>query len=73
MNTKPDCMRPGCDRVADSRGLCRPDYIRAAKLVRDGRTTWEDLEARGRALSKGSGSITRWFLDVGESAAKPVE
>lgn len=45
---KKPCLRPNCGRPAHSRGLCRYCYKAADTLIKQGRTTWERLEKRGR-------------------------
>jgi len=49
------CVVPGCSREATSRGLCGSCYLAASKLVKQGRTTWEALQARGLALAPTAG------------------
>lgn len=45
------CLVTGCDRKGDdSRGMCSACYANAARLVRNGKTTWKSLERRGLAL-----------------------
>lgn len=44
------CLRPGCKREAECRGLCRSDYQTAYQLVADGVTTWEQLQRNGKVL-----------------------
>ena len=50
----PACLREGCkrDTYGGSRGLCTSHYAVLQSLVKRGRTTWEQLEADGRALPK---------------------
>jgi len=55
------CLREGCKRPAFSRGLCNPDYVTAARLVREGKTTWDALEKAGKSLPSKRGT-TSWFL-----------
>jgi len=43
------CIIPGCTRPVKSRGLCEPCYQTAARVVRYGSTTWDDLVAIGLA------------------------
>jgi hypothetical protein len=44
------CLRPECGGEAFKRGLCGPCYRRACKLVRRGKTTWENLENNKKCL-----------------------
>ena len=41
------CLNPTCDRESQNRGLCHPCYVAAYRLVKAGKTTWADMEARG--------------------------
>lgn len=63
-NPKPQCLRPDCTREARSRGLCKTDNASAAKLVREGLTTWATLEANGKAKPLRHGAVKIWFLDI---------
>lgn len=47
---KSKCLRPTCKGRAHCRGLCRPCYMTAAKLVNRGRTTWAKLVRAKKAL-----------------------
>lgn len=47
MKTGP-CAQPGCPRPEATRGLCRPHYDVAKKLVASGATTWSELESMGK-------------------------
>jgi hypothetical protein len=64
----PDCLVPGCPRPEDLRGLCARCYTHASQLVRDGLTTWEKLEAEGKARPKAKPAPSdlphrqAWFL-----------
>lgn len=40
------CMLPGCNLLLKCRGLCRKHYWNAAAQVREGVTTWAELEAK---------------------------
>ena len=52
-------MNPACTYNVRSeeltRGLCKCCYHRALRLVRDGTTTWERLEAEGKTRPKKQG------------------
>lgn len=41
------CAIEGCDRKANTRGLCRSCYHTALRLVQAGETNWDDLEKAG--------------------------
>ena len=41
------CLTPGCIRLAWNRGACKSCYSRHAWSVRQGKTTWAELEAVG--------------------------
>jgi hypothetical protein len=60
------CLHPECIREASTRGLCHQCHVNAAMLVHRGKTTWDDLEARGKVNpKKGRGRPTgknAWFL-----------
>ncbi len=43
------CISPNCVRVPVNRGLCSACYQAACTVVRDGRTTWEELATNGLA------------------------
>ena len=59
--SKPRCLRAGCKRAAEIRGLCRSDYQTAYVLVATGVTTWEQLERKGR-VDERRPSPKEWFL-----------
>ena len=46
------CLEHGCDRPATLRGLCTKHYQTLAILVRDGDSTWEELEFEHRCLKR---------------------
>ena len=61
------CRHPECPKVAINRGVCLKHYQLAARLVREGRTTWPILEAWAKVLpSTGTGTRNLkqglWFL-----------
>lgn len=41
------CMVHGCEKEARSHGVCRTHYKMLLKMVRQGDTTWQELEANG--------------------------
>jgi hypothetical protein len=56
------CLYPGCERESRARGLCNPHYTAACFLVKRGKTSWEELETKGKSLpSRIAGN--RWFLE----------
>ena len=54
LKTDEHCLIPGCKRclVDGSRGLCKNHRVMAGAKVRAGKTTWEELEAKGLARRK---------------------
>jgi hypothetical protein len=44
------CSVPGCDRETLARALCKSCYNSATREIRDGRTTWDELEWLGLAV-----------------------
>lgn len=48
------CLKPGCERDSylGSRGLCTSHYAILHAKVKNGRTTWEELESQGLSLPK---------------------
>ncbi len=42
------CLAPSCSHKVTTRGLCAAHYAFAYRLVKEGKTTWEKLEKRGR-------------------------
>tara|TARA_R100000458_G_scaffold59951_1_gene73209 strand:+ start:29713 stop:29952 length:240 start_codon:yes stop_codon:yes gene_type:complete len=62
------CIAPNCERHVYSRGLCISHYNMASKLVSEGKTNWNKLEANGKVLPvKGKQGArdgsTEWFLN----------
>ncbi len=41
-----ECMSPSCTRPVYCRGVCRSCYYAARRLIKNEKTTWEDLEKR---------------------------
>ncbi len=63
---RPKCLRPGCDKEAESRGLCRPDYNAAKQAVKKGFASWDKLQEMGKVLPKQRGhnpASWGWLLD----------
>lgn len=64
------CLNPAhADREATSRGLCKTCEQSARALIKKGQTSWQKLEASGRALPiKHSGGpkseIQEWLLSA---------
>ena len=48
-----ECLRPGCHAKPHGRGLCTTDYNTVARLVKEGRTSWGELEKKGKILPQG--------------------
>lgn len=70
------CLRPGCGRVAVTRGLCMADYNVARRLVEKRQVTWAVLEAAGRCgRSRGRARAVTgaqaWFLGPVPAAVVP--
>jgi len=55
----PKCLVPDCGRPQQTRGLCIGCYAVARTAVKEGATTWDVLQAKGRALPRGGASGTR--------------
>jgi len=77
LSTKPPCLAPNCGTISGNRGLCASCYRTASYLVKEGKVTWDILEARGKALPrrKAGGLSTRaqWFLDgLGDSDSQAL-
>tara|TARA_R100000008_G_C3532435_1_gene140028 strand:- start:416 stop:778 length:363 start_codon:yes stop_codon:yes gene_type:complete len=69
----PNCLVPGCETEAKTRGLCSTHYMYAHRLVTRGQTTWPELERQGKCLpSHSNPSPTKdWFLNgVGEDTVQ---
>lgn len=60
------CLTPECGKPGRTRGLCSRCYTVARRLVKDGRTTWDALEAKGRvskpARSRGKEAVESFLL-----------
>jgi hypothetical protein len=50
MRPAPDCCLSCPCRLVSCRGLCQRCYGRLCRLVRQGKTTWAELEQAGRCL-----------------------
>ena len=63
---KPEkCLNPTCKREQRCRGLCKPCYVSALRLVAEGAVGWESLEKAGKAKPPGRDRVvgtTEWFL-----------
>lgn len=42
-----NCKIEGCEKKATSHGVCRTHYKMLLKMVRNGTTTWSELEQNG--------------------------
>lgn len=62
---KKKCLNPNCESKSGSRGLCIPCYNTALEAVRNGVTTWEELEKnkKVKAATRGKKHIREWLLD----------
>lgn len=59
---KRTCKVPRCGMAAISRGLCATHYQTAYQLIMVGKTTWEELEQRGRVDPARVATGRDWFL-----------
>lgn len=61
---KRTCLFPGCKEDPHSRGLCKPHYQNAYRLVTRGKTTWKKLVTDGKATPalKVDKKSRDWFL-----------
>lgn len=70
------CLRPGCTKYSDARGLCKGCYVYARNEVISGRRTWEELERLGKVLPRkqkwARSPITQWFRGGKASHADQV-
>ena len=64
-----DCKYPECDEDAGARGLCQKHYAMAYDLVLRAKTTWAELEAKGKSLPTQKRSSNRWFLEEESTSA----
>ncbi len=66
MNNKRKCLTPECTNFASVRGLCLSCYPIAARLVKEGKTTWLKLEKTKKCFPSKTNNIrsnkTNWFL-----------
>lgn len=65
-NSTPKCLR--CGVMARTRGVCVKCYDHYRNLVRDGETTWADLEAAGLVLPPRKNLI--YFPAVGRTTRR---
>ena len=59
------CLYPDCEHPVRCRSLCPVHYATAQRLVKEGRTTWKELEDTGRCGASNRspyGAYTEWFL-----------
>ncbi len=68
MNEKLGCLFPGCGKLSKTRGLCDKHINAAKQAVRDGATTWDQLEREGRC----SRLKTTPYRNVIDRAAKGI-
>ncbi len=71
------CLVPGCEgdprARSAARGLCKAHHMTALRLVRQGSTTWDELEGRGRVLPSRNprdrrGPAARWLLGLDDES-----
>lgn len=58
------CLVPQCTNLARSRGLCPSCSASARKLIKQGKTTWEELVKKGKALEIKAGVRGASFRDA---------
>ncbi len=46
---KNKCLIDGCDEIQNTRGMCNLDYQLACRIIKEKKTTWEELEEKGMA------------------------
>lgn len=60
------CFYPGCKEFKSAKGLCINHYNSALRLVKSGKTTWEELDKKGKAkhlIDRSLGLKKSWFLE----------
>lgn len=60
---------PKCENEESSRGLCQGCYTVASQLVKNGQTSWQDLEMAGKCKAAGTEKRTQriqWLLSPQE-------
>lgn len=57
------CVTPGCGKQRKTRGLCVTCYQAALKRVNSGETSWEQLEAEGKAEPSGAKAANAVFVN----------
>lgn len=68
MKAKLKCLYPNCESTdRNVRGLCSNHYNMAHRLVKLGKTTWEELEKKGKTKPPTGkwghgGEVTKHFL-----------
>jgi hypothetical protein len=69
MSKKKICLVPKCGNKVRARGLCPSHYAYTQYLVAEGKTSWVDLVAEGKALGTNAngkrGEFTKWLLGKG--------
>lgn len=50
MSISTKCIISGCDAEAQWKGLCRSCYGQAIQLIKEDKTTWEELTSLGLAV-----------------------
>lgn len=66
------CLFPSCTKQSVTRGLCKTHYMYALRLVKSGKTTWEELEQSNRCKPpkriNHNTSAYKWFLKSKKTA-----
>lgn len=65
MNTVNECLVPGCQDEAATRGLCSVHYQNARRLVLRSKISWDSLEKDGKVKKRYNRhkDATKFFLD----------
>ena len=71
-----ECIVPGCNRTAVTRGLCHSCYMVARRLVKNGVTSWITLKSAGLATGRqyrafGTGPFVIAFAKLQDASAEP--
>lgn len=66
------CKIEGCGKRAHTRGVCQNCYRKAANLVKNGETSWEELEEMGLVDSskKTRSSAFAKMFEMGKNSKK---
>lgn len=58
------CILAGCDEQKHCRGLCKNDYIGASRLIKSGKTSWEEMESLGLSQAPKRTPIARSRVSI---------